>query len=332
MTTLVTGATGFACVHILRALAEAGERVVALDLRAPDEAVQAFVAGVQNRVEFVTGDVLDSGAMLALAEMHSVDRFVHGAAITPTPEIERDDPRRVVDVNVMGTVNLLEAARKVQAVRFVFTSSSGVYSASGSGDRLLSEESPVHAGGLYSICKLASESLLARYKELFGLSTVTGRMASVYGPMERATATRRKPSTIYSLMRACLARKPVLVRGRKFRRTFTRVEDAASIWRELTLADKLEHSVYNVSGGVAYSLEEVLEAFDKADPGFRYSQAPPGQKADVEITAQGERTALDMQRAQSEFGFRPAYSLEQGIESYLQWAREHPLILLAEDQ
>lgn len=324
MTTLVTGATGFACVHIVRALAEAGERVIALDLVPPDAAISSYLAHVQDRVRFATGDVLDADDMLALAQEHRPERFVHGAAITPTLEVEKADPRRVIDVNLMGTVNLLEAARQVEARRFVFTSSSGVYAPPSVTVHAHTEGSPVQTAGLYSICKLACEAILDRYRGLFGLSTVAGRMSSIYGPMERATATRRRPSTIYRLVRACLEQRPVVVRGRQYRRTFTRAEDAATIWRDLTLADKLEHNIYNVSAGVAYSLEEVLQALKRAAPAFRFSDARPGQQADVEITSRGERPALDMRRARDEFCFEPAYTLQQGIDSYLAWARENP--------
>jgi nucleoside-diphosphate-sugar epimerase len=327
MTTLVTGATGFACVHIVRALAEAGEKVIALDLAPPDAAILSYLAHVQDRVRFATGDVLDAGAMLALAQEHGPERFVHGAAITPTLEVEKADPRLVVDVNLMGTVNLLEAARQVGARRFVFTSSSGVYAPPTAAVQALTEDSPVQAAGLYSICKLACEAILDRYRGLFGLSTVTGRMSSIYGPMERATATRRRPSTMYSLVRACLNQQPVVVRGRRYRRTFTRAEDAATIWRNLTLADKLEQNIYNVSAGVAYALEEVLQAVKRAAPDFRFRYAQAGQEADVEITAQGDRPALDIGRARDEFRFEPAYTLQQGIDSYLAWAREHPEIV-----
>lgn len=332
MTTLVTGATGFACVHIVRALAEAGEPVVALDLTPPDAAVLAYLDHLSDKVRFVTGDVLDADAMLAVAQEHGVDRLVHGAAITPTLEVEKAVPRRIVDVNLVGAVNLLDAARGVEARRFVFISSSGVYAPSPAlsaaegpaGTRTLTERSPVQAGGLYSICKLACESILERYKGLFGLSTVTGRMSSIYGPMERATATRKRPSIIYSLVRACLAQEHVVVKGSRYRRAFTRAEDAAVIWRDLTLSDDLQHNTYNVSAGVAYSLQEVLEVLQDVAPGFRFRCAQGSQDADVEITPWGERPALDMTRAMAEFGFEPAYTLESGIGSYLSWARDNP--------
>jgi len=179
---------------------------------------------------------------------------------------------------------------------------------------------------LYMICKYACELLLKRYKSLFGLSTVAGRMTAIYGPMERATASRGRPSTIYKVVSALLARRAVKARGREFVRDYTHVEDASTIWRHLTLANDLGHDVYNVSDGAAYSLGEVLETLHELDPTFTYSDAAPGEDADLEITSEGDRGALDVTRVSTEFGFWPEYDLRQGLESYLEWAREYPTL------
>lgn len=330
MTTLVTGAAGFAGVHMVRALAEAGERVIALDLALPDGLVEAYLAHVADRVCFVMGDVRDADAMLALAREHAVERVLHGAAITPTAAMERIAPRHIIGVNLMGTVNLLEAARQVGAWRFVFASSSAVYAPATSGATSLAEDSPVQTSGLYTIGKLACESIVERYRVLFGLSTASGRMSSIYGPMERPTATRHRPSAIHSLVGACLNQQPVVVRGKQYRRSFARAEDAAAIWRDLTLAENLAHGTYNVSTGEAYRLQEVLDALTATDPSFAYRYAQEGEPADVEIRPEGERPALDMGRSREEFGFAPTYTLARGIADYLMWAREHPSLFAAQ--
>jgi nucleoside-diphosphate-sugar epimerase len=90
------------------------------------------------------------------------------------------------------------------------------------------------------------------------------------------------------------------------------------------LADTLAYDTYNISAGIAYSLDQVLEALQKVDPSFRFTYAQAEQDADVEITPWGERPALDMRRARDDFGFEPAYTLEQGIGTYLAWARANP--------
>jgi nucleoside-diphosphate-sugar epimerase len=324
MTTLVTGATGFACAHVVYALAEAGETVIALDLAPESSAYHQFLGGLLDRVQFVTADVLDMAAVRELVERYKVRRFVHGAAITPTREMERANPRRIVDVNLMGTVSLLEVARAVSADRFVLMSSTGVYAPSEDREAVITERSPVQSDGLYMICKVAGEQILKRYKSLFGLSTVSGRMSSIYGPMERATATRTRPSMIYTLVRACLVRQPVLTRGGANRRCYAYAVDAGVIWRHLALAAELEYDVYNVSSGAAYSLDEVLAMLHDLEPAFVYGDRMAGRMAAVEVAHEGDRNVLDISRANREFGFTPRYDLQQGLASYLAWARAHP--------
>ena len=326
MAVLVTGATGFACINVVRRLAEAGETVIALDLVPASAECHQFLKGLEDQVRFVVGDVLDTDGMLNLAEKHGVRRFVHGAAITPSGNVEQSIPRRVVNVNLMGTVSMLEAARKVSAKRFVFMSSSGIYGAPEDRTELVREDSPLQLNRFYAICKYTCELLLKRYKSLFGLPTVAGRMCAIYGPMERVTASRGKPSIIYELASALLARRAVRARGRKFVLDYTHVEDASLVWRHLTLASDLGHDVYNVSAGVAYSLREALETLHGLDSTFSYSYAAPDEDADVEIRPEGERGALDITRVSAEFGFSPKYDLRRGLESYLGWAREYPTL------
>jgi nucleoside-diphosphate-sugar epimerase len=151
-------------------------------------------------------------------------------------------------------------------------------------------------------------------------------MTAIYGPMERATASRGQPSTIYKVVSALLAQRTVKARGREFVRDYTHVEDASLIWRHLTLASDLGYDVYNVSAGVAYSLGEVLGTLHGLDPTFSYSYAAPDEDADVEIRPEGERGALDITRVGTEFGFSPKYDLRRGLESYLEWAREYPTL------
>lgn len=326
MTTLVTGGTGFAGINTVLALAEAGEYVVALDKHPASEECREFLQPVADKVDLVVGDVVDLKGVLRLAEEREVRRIVHGAAITPSGDVEQRMPRHVVSVNLMGTVNLLEVAQQTGVERFVFMSSSGVYGAPKNRTESVSEDSLLKLDKLYGICKYACELLLKRYKSLFNLSAVSGRMCAIYGPMERPTPSRGAPSTVYRLVGALLAQQPVSARGRQFVRDYTHVEDACTIWKDLTLARSLQHDVYNVSAGVAYSLDDLLQTLQDVDPSFTYRHAEPDESADVEIAPEGERGALNISRVRTELGFSPKYDLRQGLESYLEWARQHPVL------
>jgi UDP-glucose 4-epimerase len=324
MTTLVTGALGFTGINIVRSFAEAGESVVAMGHRPARPECHRFLEGLEDKVHVAVGDVLQPESVLSLAEHHGVRRLVHAAAITPSGDVEQSIPRHIVSVNLMGTVNMLEVARRISADRFVFVSSAGVYGVPASGGALVTEDSALSLGALYSICKYASELLVRRYDTLFSLSTVSGRMSSIYGPMERATASRGNPSRIFKLVRALLAGRPVKMRGQDLTRSFTHVEDAAAIFRQLTLKSALHYDLYNVAAGHGCTLGEVLKTLQDLDPTFSYTEAAPGEEADVEIAPDGERGTLDISRAREEFDFSPRYDLRSGLESYIRWASHYP--------
>ncbi|PZC50270.1 MAG: UDP-glucose 4-epimerase [Chloroflexi bacterium] len=326
MTTLVTGATGFAGINIVRALAEAGEQVVALDTVGASDECHRYITDLEEKIDFVVGDVLDATRTLKIAKETGAQRIVHAAAITPPRDVELAMPSHIINVNLMGTVNMLDIARKISAERFVFVSSSGVYGAPKDNSQPVKEEANTQPGNLYGICKLACELLMNRYKQLFGLSTVVGRMAAIYGPMERVTASRGNPSLIYKLMHAHLEGRSISVRGGDFVSDYTHVTDASTIWRNLALADELNHDIYNVSSGVAYPLTNVLETLQGLEPTFNFSYRDSTEDVDIEIRPESERGALDLTRPITEFGFSPKYNLRDGLEAYLKWAREYPTL------
>ncbi len=326
MTTLVTGATGFAGINIVRAIAESGGQVVALDTVGESDECSRYIHDLADKIQFVIGDVLDTQFTMKLAEETGIRRIVHAAAITPSGSVESLVPARVINVNLMGTVNMLEIARKISAERFVFVSSSSVYGAPKNNKKLVTEESQTQPGNLYGICKFTCELLMKRYKHLFDLSTIVGRMSAIYGPMERVTTSRDSPSMIYKLIKAHLEGRAVKARGRDLVSDYTHVHDASSIWRNLTLVDELKHDVYNVSAGVAYRLSDVLETFKQVDPNFSFSYGDADQEVDVEIRPESERGALDLTRSITGFDFSPRYNLREGLEDYLQWAREYPTL------
>lgn len=146
MTVLVTGAAGFVGLNIVRKLVLQGVPVVALVRNTPDRATLRFLGHGAEIVRFVCGDVCDRAGMLALVEREGVRRIVHGAAITSS-EAERNDPATFTDVNLGGTLNLLEAARQVKAERVVLISSSGIYGAPSDPTRLIDEDDPLQIEG-----------------------------------------------------------------------------------------------------------------------------------------------------------------------------------------
>ena len=209
MTLLVTGATGFVMSVLGRHWLEADPdaRLVVLDSAPLDAAAQRYFAPVMKQLSVVTADVTQPETWHAALADHGVTHIVHGATITPISrgsaseakrEPEAEHPARIIDVNVMGTVAVLEWARTLPNFkRFLYVSSGAVYKHHGPDrpDEPLPEDGYVMPRRLYGISKLASELITERYGDLFGLSTASVRPSSVYGTMDRVTTTRNMRHT-----------------------------------------------------------------------------------------------------------------------------------------
>ena len=321
MSVLVTGAAGFVGLNVVKRLAEKGARVVALARRPPDEAALIFLGPLSQSVTWVNVDVRDRAALVRLAQDTQVTAIVHAATITAPRPVEMADPAMIMDVNLGGTVNALEAARLAGARRFVFISSTGVYGAPDDPTQPIVETVPLTIANLYTICKQASELVCRRYTDLFGLSTAVGRLGTAFGPMERATASRSGMSVFYLLAHAAVRGEPVRVHGASRYRDFCYIDDVAEAFARLALADRLTWDVYNVAGDRAYSVREGLEILAGLAPGFDWSETDADQ-ADVVTLPMSVRGALDMSRLRDDLGFSPQYSLAAGLPAYLAWLRE----------
>lgn len=188
MATLVTGANGWVPSYIMRRLVQRGERVISFDLMPPDDMLRDFLADCYSGVTFIQGDVTEQQQMLDLARRADVTRIIHAAAITPRIDREQEEPQRIIDVNLGGTVNALEVARQLpEFERFVYICSIAAVGGGHDSD-VVDEETPSRATNLYGITKHTSERIALRYKQLFDIDVVSMRPASVYGPMERVTA------------------------------------------------------------------------------------------------------------------------------------------------
>jgi UDP-glucose 4-epimerase len=317
---LLTGAAGFVMANAVARAGAGGAEVVALDLGDPQPAALVRLGDGAGRVRWRHGDVSDRAAMAALVAEEAPDAIVHGAALTPDADDERVGPARVFDVNAGGTLNLLEAARRAGVGTFVFLSSTGVYGARAA-EPARREDEPIVPEGGYAIAKLASEYLVAHYAALTGLRGRVARVGTAYGPLERASATRPRTSSVARAVAAALAGRRFRVAGADVARDFVHVDDVAeALWRLATRPDA-PSGTFHVGPARAEPLAVALDALAAVAPGFAWTRVADDEDADLTQDPAQARSGLDLARVEAAIGWRPRLDLAAGAVATWREAR-----------
>jgi UDP-glucose 4-epimerase len=339
MTLLVTGATGFVMSVLGRYWLDAfpGERLVVLDAAAPDAAAVRYFAPVADRLDVVVADVTRPDSWRPALGGADITHIVHGATITPLSrgtvleaqrEPEAENPGRIIDINVMGTVAVLDWARTLPKLqRFIYVSSGAVYKHHGP-DRPgepLPEDGYVMPRRLYGISKLASELITERYGDLFGLSTASVRPSSVYGTMDRVTPSRNfrhVPNRIAHM--AVEGVKRVRVNTLAAVGDYIHVEDVARAVVSLLRAPALRYGAYNIAAGRTATVGDLVGWAAEKAPDF---QAEITAAADADIVqdaalSDGMWGAYDISRIGAETGWKPR-PVREALHAYMDWIAAH---------
>lgn len=335
MTLLVTGATGFVMSVLGREWLDAdpAARLVILDAAPLDAAALHYFAPVMKRLTVIVADVTRPETWHAALASSDIRYVVHGATLTPLSrgtaaeakrEPEAENPARIIDVNVMGTVAMLEWARtRPKLERFVYVSSGAVYKHHGP-DRPgepLPEDGYVMPRRLYGISKLTSELITERYGDLFGLSTASVRPSSVYGTMDRVTASRNfrhVPNRIAHL--ALDGVKRVRVNTLDAVGDYIHVEDLARAVISLLRAPRLRYSAYNIACGATASIRDMIGWAAEKVPDFSAEITTPEQADIVQdpTLKDGMWGAYDISRIACETGWKPR-SMREALHAYMDW-------------
>lgn len=323
MATMITGGNGWVPSHIVRRLAQRGETVVSYDLMPVDDLLRDLLGLAIERVIFVHGDTTDADAMLAAARTYGISKIIHAAAITPRRQRELTEPKRIVEVNLLGTMNALDIARQLDDFeRFVYVSSCAA-----TGDHPESSETDETttstATGLYGICKHTSERICQRYSELYGLDIVSMRPANVYGPMERDTPGYQGGTEPREMLRLYFAGKPVLINSLAGPYLdWTWVEDIAEAMERAWATPHLPEPVYSVTCGQLYSIGDILQQFQQHLPNFEYRIVPESE-ANYLVSGDPPGPVPSNARMQRDFGWVPSTPFEPGMKQYLTWIQEN---------
>ena len=310
MRSLVTGGAGFIGSNIVDLLVERGDEITVVDDISTGRR-ENLEGAIAKGVELVESDIRDAQAMIDICQRVRPERIFHLAARIDVRRSVRD-PAGDAYTNVVGTINMLEAARQAEVGRFINTSTGGaIY---GETDTIPTPEGePPKPKAPYGMSKFCAENYCDLYLRLHDVSTVTLRYGNVYGP-------RQDPLGEAGVMaiwcgRLLRGERPTVFGDGRQTRDFVYVGDVATA--NLAAAEAPSPSgAYNIGRGEETSLLEILDVLrDLADGPFDPEHAPE-RKGEV------KRSALIVDRAHEDLGWRAEVSIREGIERTVGALRE----------
>lgn len=313
-TVMVTGAGGFIGSALVERLVAEGARVRAMlryTSRGRRGCLENVPDAVMQHVDVTLGDVRDVDAVRDVAR--GAHAIFHLAALVGIP-YSYEHPQEVIDTNVIGTSNVLLAAKDLATLeRVVITSTSEVY---GSALRVpMDEEHPLQAQSPYSATKIAADALALSFHRSFGLPVTIVRPFNAYGPRQSARAV------IPAIITQALAGTALKLGTLDTTRDFTFVEDTARGFVAVASSDGALGEVVNIGTGIEASIGDVVEKIGKIVG--RELVAIGDEQRVRPVKSEVSRLCADSTKAKRLAGWEAEVSLEDGLRRTTEWIEAH---------
>lgn len=317
---LITGGCGFIGRNLIKnLLAEGGHQIRIVDnltvgnrydlSKVCEFRESARPCGkLENTVELIEGDILDEE--LAIEATSDIDIIVHLAANTGVaPSVE--NPRLDCVINVIGTLNYLEAARHNKVGRFIFASSGAP---AGECEPPIHEELPPHPVSPYGASKLAGEGYCSAYFRTFGVDTVCLRFSNVYGPL-----STKKNSVVAKFIKRAMENKALEINGNGSQtRDFIYIDDLVQAVRLAASVDKIGGETFQIATAQETTVGEMTDVLIDV-----FKEVRPQKKIEVVYRepqlGDVSRNFSDTTKAKNVLGWQGEMELRQGISKTIDW-------------
>ncbi len=305
---LVTGGAGFIGSHLVDGLLSGGCEVTVLDDLSTG--LLSNLGHIKDHITFYQGDIRDREILVKAAR--DCDIIFHHAAVVSVPRTV-DNPVDSAMINEMGTLFVLEAARKNNVKRVVLAGSSAVYG----DDPVLPKHENMNPKpqSPYAVQKLSGELYARLYLDLYRLETVSLRYFNVYGP-------RQEPSSPYSgvisifMTKASSKEPPIIYGDGNQYRDFIFVKDVVRFNLLAAAADEASGKIFNVGTGRFISINRLWEIISELAGLNIEPEYEPSRPVDI------LESVADIDCAGKALGFEPDYSFEKGLKETFEWYME----------
>jgi UDP-glucose 4-epimerase len=308
---LVTGGAGFIGSHLVDRLVDADDDVIVLDNFSTGRARNLSNSQRRTNFQLARTDIRSIPGSF-VKRLKRVDRVVHLAALTSVQESVRD-PFPTTDVNVVGTLNVLEAARALKAERVVFASSAAVYGAPRAFP--IAENASISPISPYGASKAASELYLGSFEENHGIEAVSLRIFNVYGPRQ---TPGQYAGVISIFAKRALKEQPLEIFGDGSQtRDFIYVSDVVDA-TVAALEKNLRSRVFNIASGHETSILELARTIQRivgSQTGLKFCPPRTGDIA---------RSFADTRMAKEELDFAAKTPVDDGLSTTVKWLAQEP--------
>jgi len=301
MNILITGGCGFVGVNLVKYLSGKDYTITILDNLSTGQKESIEKLGLDKAPDIIIDDIRNEDAVARA--LKGMDTVIHLAAQTSVVE-SVENPRESWDINVTGTVNLLEACRENNVERFVFASSNAV-----AGEQIppIDEKMIPQPLSPYGASKLTGEALCSAYYHSFGLRTTALRFANLYGPY-----SDHKTSVIAKFIEWIRAETPFTVFGDGNQtRDFVHVDDISQAIQLSLESQKSQGEVFQIASGKETSINDLVGILSEAVEKQLQVSYKPGRKGEI------IRNYSDINKARKMLGFEPKIELKEGLKRLL---------------